>query len=73
VVASRVGDALEVERVALVESPLYQQGVTKGGFRACVYVGAGLAAGSATEMIFLGADMLRFFRILPRLSGIFVR
>jgi hypothetical protein len=56
-----------------LESPPYQQGVTKGGFRACVYVGAGSAAGSATEMIFLGADMLRFFRILPRLSGIFVR
>ena len=32
--------------------PLFRQGLTKGGFRACVYVGAGSAAGSATEMIF---------------------
>jgi hypothetical protein len=33
----------------------------------------GSEAGSATEMIFLGVDIARFFRISPRLSGIFVR
>jgi hypothetical protein len=48
-----------------LESPLFEQGVTEGGFRACVYAGVG----SATEMIFLGVDMSRFFKILPRLSG----
>jgi hypothetical protein len=56
-----------------LESPLFQQGVTKGGFRACVYAGVGSEVGSATEMIFLGIDMLRFLRISPRLSEIFVR
>jgi hypothetical protein len=50
-----------------LESPPYQQGVTKGGFRACVYVGAGSAAGSATEMIFLGADMVLTWR--PQVAG----
>jgi hypothetical protein len=56
-----------------LESSLFQQGVTKGGFRACVYAGVGSEAGSATEMIFLGIDIPRFLRISPRLSEIFVR
>jgi len=56
-----------------LELSLFQQGVTKGGFRACVYAGAGSAAGSATEMTFLGVDMPRFLRISLRLSEIFVR
>ena len=56
-----------------IELPLFRQGVTKGGFRVCVYAGAGSEAGSATDMIFLGVDMPKFFRISPRLSGIFVR
>jgi len=56
-----------------LELPLFRQGVTKGGFGACVYAGAGSGAGSATEIIFFGVDMPRVFRISPRLSGIFVR